>query len=1116
MRRVLFFLITFLLFKSVIAQKDIEKNMISIPPSPTAAELGKYGIMSVDEYNGLPQISIPIYTFSVNDISVPIALSYNYNGLQPNARASWVGIGWSCSAGGVITRSMKGFPDESIHGYNNTLGFNGNRKAPDPINDSINFKNYFVNLPMESKVMFASGVWDSQPDGYYFNFQGKSGKLIFTDKGIKTIPYMPLKITKTNDLWEIIDENGFKYLFGNDGVVNGVEMTAPDDTQDPRINPYASSWYLISITSANGAIVKFKYDDEGYRVIPSDFQRFVYVNDVNSVCMGLGGLFTSLGRESWISAKKLVSITSGKSTVSFIAKSSRQDTYVGETAKQLDSIKVFQADVETARFGFEYTYLGSRVSDQNKVYKKLLLRKFFRENLNGNKESQYDFDYIEGETPELNTYAIDHWGYYNGKSNSTLIPSNLKSINDFKFRKIGFNGDRESDHDFAKIGLLKLIKYPTKGQQEFIYEPNDYSSINGQGLPPEYTAESLYVTANVSIPVAGPRATKEQKAVFTIETAQFVDINHRITQLAQEGLGEQFISLMRAGENTPVWIESSSSSQVNTSSIHLPPGNYTLIAHIEDKGYSADVNLTYDKYNQDAPIKFKLGGGFRIKTIKNYALDQVTVVERQDYIYRLGSDTTLSTGILSFGPRYEYPYRQTVEIPSGNQPGDIEIVDNRAICGCTVRNSNSIVPLSTGGAGYVSYPEVKILHGLGLNGYTTKRFTSIGEYPNEMLSVGPPFADPRLLDRFHGLLLKEEVFDYQGRRLSSVQNNYTMNRGTGAPNRFSIPYLSVSFDLEYRTTTTFNKFHTALYGIETNWRYLNSTRRTSYFYEPTTSNVVTDENYYYDNTTHCQLTRKERNTSYGNNVVEYISYPLDFSPGNSTIDLLRSKNVLSSPIEHVSVKIAPQVETKILSGRLFKYKTENVSKPFEIWEIDNPSPLSSANFKFSNKALGTLPPAGGIEGLIADSRYKLTQSILQYDSFSNPREIKRKQEASSVYLWGYGGQYPVLEINNATYSDVQAVLTQATIDNLNGSGHTEATMETLIKAAADKLRTDSRLADAMVSSYTYLPLVGMSSKTDPRGIKETYTYDGMQRLQAILDHLNYVNRYFDYHYRPTN
>lgn len=74
-------------------------------------------------------------------------------------------------------------------------------------------------------------------------------------------------------------------------------------------------------------------------------------------------------------------------------------------------------------------------------------------------------------------------------------------------------------------------------------------------------------------------------------------------------------------------------------------------------------------------------------------------------------------------------------------------------------------------------------------------------------------------------------------------------------------------------------------------------------------------------------------------------------------------------------------------------------------------------------------------------------------------------------------------------------------------------MESLINNAAAKLRNS--LPQAMVSSYTYRPLVGMTSKTDARGITEYYKYDGMQRLQAILDHLNYVNKSFDYHYRPN-
>lgn len=136
-----------------------------------------------------------------------------------------------------------------------------------------------------------------------------------------------------------------------------------------------------------------------------------------------------------------------------------------------------------------------------------------------------------------------------------------------------------------------------------------------------------------------------------------------------------------------------------------------------------------------------------------------------------------------------------------------------------------------------------------------------------------------------------------------------------------------------------------------------------------------------------------------------------------------------------------------------------------------------------------------------------------YDIHGNPLEIQSNIQPIITYLWGYGGQYPVIEIKNATYAEVSTVLTQATIDNLNVSTNAEATMESLINNAAVKLR--NALPQAMVSSYTYRPLVGMTSKTDARGITEYYKYDGMQRLQAILDHLNYVNKSFDYHYRSN-
>ncbi|GAB4494716.1 MAG: hypothetical protein OHK0019_21870 [Saprospiraceae bacterium] len=86
------------------------KDYAPIPPNP--ASLGKYGDIPVSHYTGVPDISIPIYTFTEGNISLPITLSYHASGIRLEEVASWVGLGWALNAGGVITRSIQHSPDE--------------------------------------------------------------------------------------------------------------------------------------------------------------------------------------------------------------------------------------------------------------------------------------------------------------------------------------------------------------------------------------------------------------------------------------------------------------------------------------------------------------------------------------------------------------------------------------------------------------------------------------------------------------------------------------------------------------------------------------------------------------------------------------------------------------------------------------------------------------------------------------------------------------------------------------------------------------------------------------------------------------------------------------------
>ncbi|HEY4654092.1 MAG TPA: hypothetical protein VIH22_06240, partial [Cyclobacteriaceae bacterium] len=82
-----------------------------IPPSPDAASLGKYGGTPVGLHTGIPNISIPLYTIKTSRLEVPISISYHAGGVKVSEIASWIGLGWSLQAGGVITRSVVGKPD---------------------------------------------------------------------------------------------------------------------------------------------------------------------------------------------------------------------------------------------------------------------------------------------------------------------------------------------------------------------------------------------------------------------------------------------------------------------------------------------------------------------------------------------------------------------------------------------------------------------------------------------------------------------------------------------------------------------------------------------------------------------------------------------------------------------------------------------------------------------------------------------------------------------------------------------------------------------------------------------------------------------------------------------
>ncbi|MCK4662468.1 MAG: hypothetical protein KAT68_06365, partial [Bacteroidales bacterium] len=90
---------------------SLKSQNAGISPSPNSSALCS-SVSSVNLYTGVPSINLPLYKLQTKEFSLPISLSYNASGIKVEQVASWVGLGWSLNAGGVVTRVVNGSPDD--------------------------------------------------------------------------------------------------------------------------------------------------------------------------------------------------------------------------------------------------------------------------------------------------------------------------------------------------------------------------------------------------------------------------------------------------------------------------------------------------------------------------------------------------------------------------------------------------------------------------------------------------------------------------------------------------------------------------------------------------------------------------------------------------------------------------------------------------------------------------------------------------------------------------------------------------------------------------------------------------------------------------------------------
>ena len=179
----------------------------------------------------------------------------------------------------------------------------------------------------------------------------------------------------------------------------------------------------------------------------------------------------------------------------------------------------------------------------------------------------------------------------------------------------------------------------------------------------------------------------------------------------------------------------------------------------------------------------------------------------------------------------------------------------------------------------------------------------------------------------------------------------------------------------------------------------------------------------------------------------------------------------------------------------------------------------------------------------------------KYDQYGNILQQEKAKAPNQSYQWGYYNQYPVAKVANAPVNDIfydsfeegngTSTLNDAKtghyshtnsysktltgLDNTtyfltywlkSGSTWSLQTSSITVTGGSYTISLSGQIDDvrfypstAQMSTYTYDPLIGMTSATDVKGEVTYYEYDGLQRLVTIRDKDKNVLKHFKYHYQ---
>ncbi|WP_163325479.1 hypothetical protein [Draconibacterium mangrovi] len=1066
-----------------------------VPLSPEAKGIGKFGDIPVSNYTGSPDISIPIYTVKTGKLTLPITLNYHATGIEVSQEASWVGLGWNLIAGGRISYIPVGGNDQETGGigpsdFQSLVNYLGTSSFP-IVKHEDKLVGWSCIFAEDVSQIITPGMATSmlagreQQDIYSANFANYSFKFM---KHPINNTYVFLGQKNKCQIAGGIGTSGF-IITGEDGITYRFENIEYS-------NAFPSSWLLTKIISPTGESITLTYKNATITNLPTLSESY----SINEATYSTPNRILS---PSTTHVLYLETIETSNEIIKFESDNSRIDL---TGALKLNKI-VIKDKVnlsEKFSFNFDYNYFtGSSVggdclddnqsgSGSDRIGKRLKLNGVIQSS-DGINNDQYAFTYYETVAlPRKTSFAIDHWGFFNGQENSstiipggehTIIPNAMPlvaadgqyvSINPSFFSIAGAVRGASENASIASAGMLKSIQYPTKGKTEFAYEPHDFSNYNYMSAEDEVYNKAYITSYNASVKTWGTTPYPVSNITtqsFTLSSASYINFSGYIDYSGG--------AVTLQGPNTNI-VRSYSSQSTNEwdDNIWLNSGTYTLTcttppSYVQSSDMKPEVlaQVKYGTHYSNLVNINNVGGGVRIKSVVNYdENDAVVSTKKYSYVDESG----ISSGKLLI-PLRNFDIR---DVKVGWLAGDTPW--NRFDKYSTLYGNNyaSLSGYLTGNN--VGYDRVVVEENSG-QGVTNGK--EVFYFDNEAGSLY--FGKiPFFTCTGNGNLLKKVTIKANGDTLLLEKNNYGLVAGS-----YSSETLNVYMESLYEgptdacvgSTFPFNplayvgRYYIYAYPNENYHNVLMSKETSHYSPEGKLTEFV---DYTYNSENYCIKSRSVSTSTNQQRTTEF-KYPFNYT-GQPYVAMNTTKNILNSVIEQVE---------KVNSTTIQTVKT-NYKDWFGDQKIIAPETVVAT--------IGASSPETRL-------RYK-------YDPYGNIIEASKENDIKTSYIWGYNHDYPVVKVEGKAETDISQTIKNAIASHVFSCKADYSSSISDVNWLSGQL--SSLLSDntCFVTFFTYDPVFGMTSHTDPNGVTTYYEYDDFGRLKNVRNDDEYITSRNYYHY----